>query len=156
MSMDYDLNEIVKLIDRVHEDNDKNKILQDFGKRGFLNAEHPFVEIEHDDQIICIDLLIYPFIKLIWTKGIETIACCQGDDKCKGYVSFPSLENIIKFCDEFTYFKEYGEFDILNINLSHQGHGQLVELTYDIIAEHTPVYGDLYSVRFEPEILGMF
>ena len=153
---EFDLNKIVYYIDKICNHENKNSDVMDLGKRGFLNSEHPHVEIEYNGEIICIDTLIYPFMKLIWSKGIETTACCQGDDVTEAYISFSSLEHILKFCNEFTYFKVYGEFDILNINLAIQGHHQLVELTYDIIASHTPIYGDLYSVRFKTVMLCMF
>ena len=143
-------------IDRIHEYNQNHEFERELGTNGFLNPDHPYIEVEYDDQIIGIDLYINPIIKCIWTKGIKTSACCQGDEQNDAYISFPSLCDILKFCEEFSYFKENCKFDILNIHLSYQGCKPLDNLTYDILKEHEPVYDDLYSVRFNQEILNIF
>lgn len=142
------MEQMIRMIDTACDDD--NKEIYDLGKRGYSNPLHEHVEIEHNGETICIDVMIYPLMKLLWEKGIETSACCQGDEQRKGYISFKSKDHIIKFCEEFTYFQTC-EFDILNIYSK-----PLSELTYDVIKSHHPYYADLYSVRFDHDILIMF
>lgn len=123
--------QMIKMIDVACDE--ENKEIYDLGKRGVVNPLDEHIEVEHNGETICIDVAICQLMKLIWEKGIETSACCQGDD--------------YYFCEEFTYFQTC-EFDILNIYSQ-----PLAELTYNIIESHTPYYADLYSVRFDQNIL---
>jgi hypothetical protein len=152
--MTEDLSQIISMIDHVHEANKLNEVERDLGTRGYANPEHEYIEVEHNGKIICIDVLIYPLIKYIWDKGIETVACCQGGEQL-GYISFSTLDDIFKFCDEFPYFKG-ANFDIINMYLALEGFQTLEDLTYDYMYIHTPMYGDLYSVRFGSEVLNNF
>ncbi len=146
------LNEIIALIDNVCDGSEEKNL----GKRGLLYSSHPYIMVEYDGESIAIDKLIYPLVTLIWNKGIRTTACCQGDAENEAYISFDSLDQIVKFCNEFSYFKECGVFYVLNINAQVQGHKPLDNLSFSDVTLHTPVYGDLYSIRFNPELLFMF
>lgn len=96
-----------------------------------------------------IDVDIAPLIQDVWSKGIETSACCQGDDDQEAYISFKSLGHLRKFCNEYPTFKMC-EFDVLNPFFVRN---DLTKLTYKELDNYVEQYNDLFSVRFDHDIL---
>lgn len=144
---------IIAFIDRACSLHEKEESTLDLGRRGMLNSLHPCVPIEYEGETISIDALILPFMKRVWDSDIKTVACCQGDTDIHGYISFKFHTEIIKFCERFEWFKQYGEFYILNIHLGVQGMEQPMWLNYKGLLSYKPLYDDLYSVKIEPTLL---
>lgn len=100
-------------------------------------------------NILVIDEKIYPMIKKIWDYSIETVACCQGDDEFKAYISFKHLHDLRLFMEKFPdYINE--ECDVLNPYFTRK---YLTNITYNYLDDYIPYYCDLFTVRFSHYLL---
>jgi hypothetical protein len=101
--------------------------------------------------MINIDCDISELIRQIWEKGIETSACCQGEESENylywAYISFDKHENIIKFIQEYPVTEHVGIFDILNCGV------ELTKLSANYIVNYVPKEEDLYTFRFNKRFI---
>lgn len=132
--------------------------MAELGTRGYLSNTHPTIEILYNNETINIDVDIVDLMKQIWSHGIKTAACCQGDEYINpldpianyAYISFNSHENILKFSKKYLLASQIGLFDILNPNPINK---PLLEARYENIIDHCHRNGDLYSVRFTKDLI---
>lgn len=141
--MDYNLDEHYERMQMI-----------ELGTKGYLENNHPTVELLYNNELINIDVDMIELIQQIWDRGIKTSACCQGDEIPHdadvkeflgnyAYISFPEHEYILKFIEEYQIIKHVGVFDVLNSIEEMK-----VQITADDIINHKPRSGDLYSTRF--------
>ena len=129
----------------------------ELGTKGYLENDHPTVEVLHSNELINIDVEMVELIQQLWDKNLQTTACCQGNDSPPqsidflaeyAYISFRIHNHILKFIEEYPITKHIGVFDILNpIEPS------MTMLKADDIMQHKQRCGDLYSVRFNKEYI---
>jgi len=146
---ELDIISLCQMIDLRCEDQINKGAICDLAMRGFGYNKHETVEIEHNGIILNIDVNILPLIKKIWEKNLETVACCQGDEKQLAYVSFKKLDHLLELCTLYTQFKEC-QFDVLNPNYIRRN---LELLRYNEIIHYQPQYDDLFTVRFQSSLL---
>lgn len=135
---DEEITEICNVIDLNCEITDSGNA----NDRGLMYNEHPTIQVEYKGNILVIDEKIYPMIKKIWDCGIETVACCQGDNRSKAYISFKHLHDFRLFMEKFP--------EVLNPYFTRK---YLTNITYNYLDDYMPYYCDLFTVRFSHHLL---
>lgn len=67
---------------------------------GDFDPNHETLEIVGDGEIYAIDKEIAGSIKEIWDMGIRTKASCQGSNNTRGYITFSSVKDAVKFAEK--------------------------------------------------------